>query len=1463
MGFSKGRFTFGTFGDDVITGTERGERIFTFFGDDEVSAGGGNDSVFAGFGDDTVSGGAGNDDLRGGQGFDTAVFAGVSADYEITLRGRFLQRVFVESEEEGRDTLRGFEALYFEGEDRTIYVDGRNNDPFARDDAVTAPEDGSTTFLATSLLANDSDFEGDALTITAVSGDYVTLVGGDVVFDPGDAFQSLGATDEGTASFSYTVSDGRGGSDTATVTVTVQGENDAPEIAANASVTVDENTTAVPAGISATDIDGDTLTFGIAGGADAALFQIDAASGALSFIDAPDYENPQDDDGDNVYDVTVGVNDGNSGSAAANIAVTVADVIEVPPPDARVNEFHYDNAGPDTGEFIEIRVAAGTDPSRLSVELYNGNGGGLYATRPLPGTPASSDGAFDYYVIDTPGLQNGAPDGLALIGDGAVLEFLSYEGSLTASNGTAAGLTSTDVGVFEPGDTPIGFSIQRNDDGTWRAPEEETRGLDNNFVPAPQLVISEIMQNPSAVSDSDGEYFEIHNAGDQDVDINGWTVSDNDFDSFLIDNGGPLIVPAGGYLVLGRNGDTATNGGVPVDYEYSGMFLGNSGDEIILTSPDFGEVDRVEYDGGPDFPDPNGASMELIDLTSDNNVGANWTTAVAEFGAGDLGTPGAPNGDPSEAFVGRINEFHYDNGGSDTGEFVEIRVAAGTDVSQTEITLYNGNGGASYATYSLPAAPSSSDDDFDYYVVDTPNMQNGAPDGLALSNDDTLIEFLSYEGSFTAVGGPADGVTSTDIGVRETGSNPVGESLQRNDDGTWRTSEPETRGVANDGAPPPPPPPPPETVLISSVQGSGPVAARFGEIVKVEAVVTYVVSNGFFLQEEDADADADAATSEGIFVFTDGTSLPSLGQQVSVTGTVDEFFDLTQIDTVTDITVLSDGNPMPTAVQIGLDPAVSQDFEAIEGMRVELNSGTADALTVIENFNFDRFGQITVSAGTQTQPTQLYDAQTELAEVLALQEANLNNRLLLDDGQSNQNPDEFRFVPASVGDNGNGYLDVGDTFSADGPTLRLGSEILNTPTGVLSYAFGEFQLLMENQLQIDPATNEGARPATPGNVGGDLQVAGFNVLNYFTTLSGNTGPTDSVGVRGARTALDLERQTVKLVDAILGTGAEVLALQEIENNGFGAGSAIAALVDALNAEATLLGTGQVFAFVDPTDPSDPGEDGFIGTDAITTGLIYDQTAVTLVEADYHVFDETSAADTLAVATVLSDEIGNAINDLQRNRPVVAATFEDAVTGTAFTVASVHFKSKGDSGLENLADAAADALAAGGATITQSQLDALLADPNYDQGDGQGFWNAVRADAAVETDAWLRSDFGGAGTDSFVILGDYNAYTREDPVQVLSDDPFYTDLLDTFVGADTAYSFVFDGQQGALDQAMASDVFADRVTGLTEWHINADEPDLLNYNSSFNDPGFYSEDVFAASDHDPIILGLDTSDLIVV
>ncbi|MFD2252327.1 VCBS repeat-containing protein [Pseudochelatococcus lubricantis] len=1266
-------FRFGDAGSNVLTGSWRNDRIYGFGGDDAISGMEGNDIISAGQGNDIIDGGAGSDTIDGGGGFDIAYYSGHVADYTIAL-GRqpflFARRYIVTDLANGdQDTLQNVEALRFDADDYTLYLDGRNNAVLARDDVGATGEDSALTIQAATLLANDWDYEGDKLSVTAVSsqsaaGAAVTLVGGVVTYNPGNVFQYLNVGQTATDTFTYTVDDGKGGIDTATVTVTVHGANDAAVVTGDLAGTVTEASPVNPGTPSASgqltsnDVDNGSGFQAVAGRASAAgygAYSITADGKWTYTLDNANAAVDALDDGESLTDTfTVLTEDG----TAQQITVTINGVDDAVAPQIapRINEVHYDNAGTDTGEFIEIRVAAGESVSNLTIELYNGNDGKVYDSASVASLTKTTDGTYDYYVWSLPanGIQNGSPDGFALSRGNQVIEFLSYEGSFKAVNGIANGLTSIDIGVEEASNTPVGQSLQRTGDGPtdWTGPTESTKGTSNDGV-APQI---------------------------------------------------------------------------------------------------------------------------------------------------------AP----------RINEVHYDNAGSDTGEFIEIRVAAGESVSDLTVELYNGANGRVYGSTSVAALTKTTDGTYDYYVWSLPadGIQNGSPDGFALSRGGKVIEFLSYEGTLTATDGTANGQTSTDIGVQEGSSTPVGQSLQRTGDGPtdWTGPKEATKGAANDGNGGEPNPGEPQSLLISQIQGTATASTYEGKYVLVSAIVTYTTGDGFFLQEEDSDADADVRTSEGIFVYTGSASGVAVGDHIDVSGTVAEYYNLTQIKDVTKIVTLSQHNAQPTPAVIELSPDFVADLEQYEGMAVTLKTGTSEPLTIIENYDFDRYGEIVVSAGGQVQPTQIYDPNTQLDEIKALQQDNANNRFKIDDGNSAQNPTHFPYAPASTGDNGNGYIDAGDTFTENGPTLRVGAELTGSVSGVLTYSFDEFKLLVNGTLPIDEATNGGAREQTPEDVGGRLTVSSFNLLNFFTTLnngSGNGSGPNNLTPRGATTEGDLQRQLDKIVEAMLKIDASVFGLQELENNGFDSDSAIVALVNGLNAKAP---AGTTYAFVNPTAQ---GSDGFIGTDAITTGLIYKTNEVSVVASDIYTFDEGGQ---------------------QSTRPAVTATFEEVGTGEQFTVAVNHFKSKSGTGT------GADA----------------------DKGDGQGAFNATRTETAHQLAEWLDitnpdgyfAKHGIVDPDA-LIIGDLNSYAKEDPVTALRNAGF-TDLIDAFIGQDQAFSYLFNGQRGTLDQGLANSSLAGQVTGVTEWHINAQEPDLLSYSSQYKDPRFYNDDVFATSDHDPLLIGLDLS-----
>jgi len=151
-----------------------------------------------------------------------------------------------------------------------------------------------------------------------------------------------------------------------------------------------------------------------------------------------------------------------------------------------------------------------------------------------------------------------------------------------------------------------------------------------------QLIITEIMPNPAAVSDSRGEWFEILNTDSIVIDLNGWTIMDQGNDTHVITTTNEIA--PGQYMVLGRNGNEAENGGYTADYIYSSFQLGNTEDEIIIIDGDNNIVDNVSY--GNIFPYSNGVSMYLKNLTYNSNLDTSWAASFSAYGDGDMGTPG-------------------------------------------------------------------------------------------------------------------------------------------------------------------------------------------------------------------------------------------------------------------------------------------------------------------------------------------------------------------------------------------------------------------------------------------------------------------------------------------------------------------------------------------------------------------------------------------------------------------------------------------------------------------------------------------------------------------------------------------------------------------------------------------------------------------------------------------------------
>ena len=358
-------------------------------------------------------------------------------------------------------------------------------------------------------------------------------------------------------------------------------------------------------------------------------------------------------------------------------------------------------------------------------------------------------------------------------------------------------------------------------------------------------------------------------------------------------------------------------------------------------------------------------------------------------------------------------------------------------------------------------------------------------------------------------------------------------------------------------------------------------------------------------------------------------------------------------------------------------------------------------------------------------------------------------------------------------------------------TLRAGDTIPEL-TGVLHYGFGSYELHPTEEVNF---TRVNERTAAPPDAGGVLKVASFNVLNYFSTIDTGTwicGPSGDMECRGADSEEEFVRQRNKIIAAVVTMDADVIGLMEMENHP--TDDALQDLVNGLN-DAAGAGT---YAFVNT---------GPVGTDAIKVAFIYKAGAVTPV-GDFAILD--SSVDPTFIDT--------------KNRPALAQTFRHT-TDEIFTVVVNHLKSKGSDCND-------------------------LGDP--DTGDGQGNCNLTRTSAATALVNWLATYPTGSGDPDFLIIGDLNAYAMEDPIAAIKAGG-YTNLIESFIGAD-AYSYVFYGQAGYLDHALASADLTSRVMGVTEWHINADEPSALNYND-YNQPDLYQPDAYCSSDHDPVIVGI--------
>ena len=587
---------------------------------------------------------------------------------------------------------------------------------------------------------------------------------------------------------------------------------------------------------------------------------------------------------------------------------------------------------------------------------------------------------------------------------------------------------------------------------------------------------------------------------------------------------------------------------------------------------------------------------------------------------------------------------------------------------------------------------------------------------------------------------------------------------------------------------------------IHDVQGSGSISPLDGQTVTVEAVVTTLVVGrgtvrGFFLQEEEIDQDGLDSTSEGLYVFC-GSCAGSVaeGDLVQVTGQVTEFFNQTQLGGAVVITVVSNDNlglpPEPTNLFLPATGGTNEEetFEPIEGMVVTFPID----LTVAEYFELARFGQIVLYAnGRPSQFTEINEPTTIGFEAYTRELA--TRRIILDDTSTDQNPD-FIYWPGQPG------------FSSPDNFFRGGDTVTGL-TGVLEWSFGNWRVRPTQAHKVAFAPSN-PRPGPPTvYTEGNLKVASFNVLNYFTTIDidGNTCGPSSIGCRGADSTAELERQTTKIIAALVKIDADIVGLIEIENDVDDA--SVMKLVNELNNAVSASNGKPMYDYI---------KTGYIGTDAIKVAMIYKPSRVKPWKSPL-ILD--SSADDRFIDT--------------KNRPVLIQTFTVREDGGKLTIAVNHFKSKG------------------------SRCDDV-GDP--DKGDGSGRCDGVRTNASLSLLDFIDNNV--KFNRNVLVIGDLNSYSREVPITSFIERG-YTDVLETFNPG--SYTYLFDGQIGKLDFALASSGLLNKVVGAESWNINADEVNLFDYNDDVRDQSERSfeakpidpfvPDEYRSSDHDAVIVTL--------
>ncbi|CCK76907.1 hypothetical protein OLEAN_C27310 [Oleispira antarctica RB-8] len=607
--------------------------------------------------------------------------------------------------------------------------------------------------------------------------------------------------------------------------------------------------------------------------------------------------------------------------------------------------------------------------------------------------------------------------------------------------------------------------------------------------------------------------------------------------------------------------------------------------------------------------------------------------------------------------------------------------------------------------------------------------------------------------------------------------------------------------------------------------------------VVVEGIVTLDKSKeyqGFWLQQDDSFrsvSNASSRTSQrastGIFIYHKRATIKR-GQRIRLLAQVAEYHGLTELKRVKALTVCASNVTLPSASLLNLPITSLAELEALEGMRVRINQNLVVSDLFGAGYGLGNYGQFAISSRLHFQPSELENAQRirfvkEHEQINSQIKSRKNIKkldyLLVDDGYSVRSP---KFIPFP---NNKG-------FSADNP-LRIGDKLKKI--SAILHSYGEHYILIPESQAGDIIINTQPRPKRPKiSVQANIVVASMNVENYFngSPLSHSKRNVGFPTTRGAKSYQHFVMQTQKLVAALATMNADVVALMELENDGYGEHSAIADLTRALNKQFSI--DQQYRYIVSKLGESDEKDSGYktgplykknlLGQDEISVGILYRSSKVEPIDA-VSILDSTS-----------SDKYHDSRERMQAlfndgyNRPSLLQQFSinrddfdksSADEEQTFYLAVNHFKSKG--------------------RPCRSTIDTI-----------QGNCNEERTRAALALGKFINKQV--ADTIPVLIMGDLNSYSQEDPLLALVAAGFKN--LNTFntLNKNRAnspfFSYSFQGYLGNLDHALANKAMLPFIRSIDSWHINSVEDALLKYDTAYAEP-----DAYRSSDHDPLVIGI--------